>query len=140
MRSFDCFVRFLPVSDRRELNSYKMICSTGNLKKIQGLFNLKPMDTILLPTTDTPGAQNPETVRGSHSKSKIISKKLDSLSREQERISVQLDLLKFHAEQMRKAQRRGDLINGGIIILFVFLMIKILLSRRKISRKKQPFR
>ncbi len=22
MRSFDCFVRFLPVSDRRELNSY----------------------------------------------------------------------------------------------------------------------
>ncbi len=37
MRSFDCFVRFLPVSDRRELNSYifYMILLDTNLYLLQ---------------------------------------------------------------------------------------------------------
>ena len=36
MRSFDCFVRFLPVSDRRELNSYKPLNKSFDTSAGQG--------------------------------------------------------------------------------------------------------
>ena len=64
-------------------------------------------------------------------KLKVIGNKLDSLSLIQEKITNQLDSLKQHTNQIKKEQRQSDLINGGILILFVIIIIKILLSRWK---------
>ncbi len=40
MRSFDCFVRFLPVSDRRELNSYVQLLF------LSGKYCIKEQDLV----------------------------------------------------------------------------------------------
>jgi len=64
-----------------------------------------------------------------------IGHQLDSLTHEQEKITVKLDSLKFHAQKIKKEQLRGDLINVGLFILFIVIIVKLFFLKKKHKTK-----
>jgi len=59
---------------------------------------------------------------------KELSQQLDSLTLKQKEIDTKLESLKSNSYLLQKNQQRGDLVNGVILILFIAILLRILLS------------